>query len=267
MTYLYSLKETLFPSKIFGTEALFSLVWILLGAVVLIVATEYVVESRALKSRRIFDIPIPPNQRKREFVHSWHMCLDAIVFYVLIYIGILRPSTFTWSATLVTFLIFAVWVEIYFYAVHRAMHSIKWLRPIHREHHLSMVNTAHSGFASSMPEKIILLSFAAIFIAVLSWFVDITMAGIAAFYAYYYVIVVGGHCNTEFPFLSRTMQKLGLATPTAHALHHARFNVNYGFGLVLVDRLLGTYSSETDTLRDRALAGNGYKSLKRAKDV
>ncbi|WP_185218886.1 sterol desaturase family protein [Paraburkholderia dinghuensis] len=267
MNYLESLREIIFPAKIFGAEALGALGWILLGQILIMIIMNYVAQSRIFRSGRIFDVPIPARQRRREFIHSWHVFLDSIVLYIFLYTGLLRPSVFTWPDTLITFLIFVVWVEVYFYCVHWAMHSFKWLRPIHREHHRSVVNTPYSGFASSMSEKVVLLSLATCFMAALSWFMNITMSGIAAFYAYYYVIVIGGHCNTEFPFISRTMQRLGLATPSVHALHHARFNVNYGFSFVFLDRLFGTYTSETDTLRDRALAGNGYQSLKRPKGV
>ena len=255
--------NAVFPPARFDAQALLALAWILVAEVAMMLLMSYAVRSKRFSKGRVFDVPIPPEQRKREFAHSWHMFLDATVLYVFIYVGLLRAAPFTWLDTLATLVIVGLWVEVYFYAVHRAMHAFKPLRPIHLDHHRSVVNTPYSGFASSLAEKAILLSFAVWFIAALSWLIDVTMAGVAAFYAYYYVIVIGGHCNTEFPVISRTMTRLGLATPSAHALHHARFDVNYGFGFVFLDRLFGTYSKETAPLRERALAGDGYRDLKR----
>lgn len=263
MNYLCTPLKNLFPPEMFTMEIMVALGWILMGELFMATGLDCISRMKFVRHRRVFDVAIPAGQFKRDVTHSWHVFLDAIVLYLFVRLGLLRPAAFSWTDTAITAVIFAVWVEIYFYCVHRAMHSFKALRPIHHAHHLSVVNTTYSGFASSLPEKLVLLSFAAFFMALLSWFMNITLSGIAVFYAYYYLIVTGGHCNTEFPVISRTMHRFGLATPTVHALHHARFSVNYGFAFLFFDRLFGTYSRETDELRWRALAGNGNRTLKR----
>jgi sterol desaturase/sphingolipid hydroxylase (fatty acid hydroxylase superfamily) len=256
--------QALFPSAIFTTAAFIALGWLLFGKLFLMFGMDKAMQKPEMLRQRVFKVAIPGGQRARELASSWHFVSDVVIVYLLLRFGLLRAAPGTFANALLTFGVFYVWVETYYYFIHRAMHHFKLLIPIHRNHHLSVVCTPSSASAMSAIEKWILSSLVWIGIpAALSWVLPISMPGVTAYFVFNYFITLGGHSNTESSPVSLKMAKLGMGSPTTHALHHARFKVNYGFSTTLFDRLFGTYSEETDELRRRALAGNGNDSLKR----
>lgn len=264
MQQLHHIWQTIFPPAIFTGEAFVLLGWLLFGKLFLLVGIDGAMKKPEMQRNRIFNIPIPDGQREREIAQSWHFISDVVIVYTLLYTGLLRPAEPSFLGSLATFAVFYVWVEVYYYFIHRAMHEFKFLIPIHRAHHISIVCTPYSASAMSGIEKWILSSLAWIAVpAALSWVMDITLSGITAYFMFNYFITLGGHTNTESSPVSLKMAKIGMGSATTHALHHARFKVNYGFSCTLLDRLFGTYSSETDELRLRALAGNGNRNMKR----
>ncbi|MES2743494.1 MAG: sterol desaturase family protein [Pseudomonadota bacterium] len=267
MEHTLTVWHAIFPGAIFTGEAFVTLGWLLFGKIFLLLGIDGAMQKPEMKRNRIFNIAIPEDQRAREIANSWHIISDVVIVYALLYTGLLRPAAPSWLGSLATFAVFYVWVEVYYYFIHRAMHEIKFLIPIHRAHHVSIVTTPYSASAMSGTEKWIVSSLAWIGgVAALSWVMDITLSGITAYFMFNYFITLGGHSNTESSPVSLKLAKIGMGSATTHALHHARFKVNYGFSCTLLDRLFGTYSSETDELRARALAGNGNQNMKRPRE-
>lgn len=264
MDQLSSAWQNVFPSTIFTTQAFVTLGWLAFGKVLLLLGLGSAMQKPEMQQKRVFRVPVPEGQRERELVSSWHFISDVVIVYLMLRLGVLRPSAPSFLYSFTTFLMFWAWVEIYYYAIHYAMHHNKFLIAVHRSHHVSMVVTPYSASAMSAMEKWVFSSLAWLgFVAAMSWVVPITMSGITAYFVFNYFITLGGHSNTESSPVSLKLAKIGMGSATTHALHHARFKVNYGFSFTLMDRLFGTYSDETDDLRRRALAGNGNDSLKR----
>lgn len=264
MDLIILLKDILIPPVLHSTAAILLLLWLLLGKHLLIYLMHKQVQTPEMRNLRVYKIDPPKNQIERERKSILHSTSNAVLFYLALIFGLLKPAESAFLNSFATFAIFYAWVEISYYFLHRAMHEYKPLYAVHREHHLSVIPTAHSTIAVSFVEEWIITALPwVVFIATASWFMEISWAGLAAYFMFNYFISIGGHINTENSPVSLKMAKIGMGSPTSHALHHTRFIVNYGFSSVLLDRWLGTYSDETDDLCVRALAGNGNTDIKK----
>jgi sterol desaturase/sphingolipid hydroxylase (fatty acid hydroxylase superfamily) len=99
----------------------------------------------------------------------------------------------------------------------------------------------------------------------MSYFLPITLGGIAFFYTWYYFTSPIAHSNAETspPWLDALPLGLGrvLGSPTSHALHHGRYDKNYGFITTIFDRLHGTQWDDSDPMKNRARKGRALRSL------
>ena len=253
----------LFPAGYLTKELIVVLVWLAFGKVALGLAWEGLLTTSTMRSHRVFKIQIPADQRLREIRSSWHVVSDAVVLYVLTRFGLIQLAADTLANSLLTFAVFYAWVEVWYYATHRWMHANDFLYRVHRSHHLTRVVTPLSSISMSWVEKWVFYTCGWLgFVALASWVVPISLYGIAAYYAFHFIISLHGHSNTEPTRLGCLMSRLGMGSATSHALHHARFRVNYGFSNMLLDRLLGTYSNETETLQRKAVEKAGAETLK-----
>lgn len=264
MDFIMLIKNMLIPPALHSVSAALLFLWLLFGKHLLIYSMHKQVSTSEMLNLRVYKIDPPKDQRDRERKSTWHSISNAVLFYLAIVFGLLNPTESTFLNSLNTFVVFYLWVEISYYFLHRAMHEFKPLYAVHREHHKSVIPTAHSTVAVSFFEEWIITALPwVVFISIASWFMEISLAGILAYFMFNFFISIGGHINTENSPVSLKMAKIGMGSPTSHALHHTRFKVNYGFSSVLLDRWLGTYSDETDDLCRRALAGDGNMDLKR----
>lgn len=261
--------EAVFPPSLRSPDVFFALAWLALGKLILGLAWELATGTVGLKEHRVFRVLVPVGQRLREIKSSWHVISDAVYLYVLLRTGLLLLAPESVLTDAKTFAIFYVWVEVWYYFTHRWMHQYDWLYFVHRSHHLTRVVTPLSSISMSWMEKWVFYTMGWLsFMAALSWVTPISLRGIAAYYAFHFVISLHGHSNVETSrvaaFLSR---HLSMGSATSHALHHARFKVNYGFSNMMLDKLLGTYSDETETLQQRAIEKKGIESLRNPRDA
>ncbi len=220
--------------------------------------------QRALAGRRIFAVPLRRGQERREL-------RNAIVFNIvaaLAFTALLTPGLVPWSAGwragLVTFLAGWVGFEVYYYALHRAMHTRALIR-FHREHHESHVNTPMTAFSMSLAEGLgWIVGYVAppLLLALLG--APVSVAGFAAYLIYNYWGNIIGHVNVEVvpASVGRRANSWAMHAITYHALHHARYTGHYGFGATFMDRLFGTEWSDWPALQARVLSGRAMTSLK-----
>ncbi|MBK7827511.1 sterol desaturase family protein [Nannocystis sp.] len=221
--------------------------------------------ERLLARRQIFAIPLPPGQRLREL-------RNALVFLSLLTIaataylgaGVVDWSGHGWRAGLVTF--FAAWLgfEVYYYLLHRAMHTRTLIR-FHREHHLSHVNTPLTAFSTSIPECfgwIVGYALAPLLLTALA--VPVHPLGFLLYLIYNFGGNVIGHVNVEpFPrLIGRRFMSWAAHPITYHSLHHARYTGHYSFGSSFMDRALHSEWSDWPELHAQVLAGEAMTSLK-----
>lgn len=215
--------------------------------------------STFARSRRVFRIALPDGQLRSELIAAIPvLMLDAAAVTVMVYAGLLTTVPATWSNALVTFALMFVFFEVWFYVTHRALHT-RALFFIHRQHHTAQVTDPLTSLSFSLIERLMLLFGALGAAIVLSWTIEISVAGLAAYGLANYALNVLGHSNVEvFPgWFARSRLGRWLVTPTYHALHHARYRGHYGLFTSVLDRIFGNVYPDYELVQDRASAGQG----------
>lgn len=259
-----NLFETIFPTSQFSPAMLQVLCWLAFGKLILGLGWEFGMKLQVMRTHRVFRIDTPKGQRLREIKSSWHVFSDAIVLYALVRLDLIRLAPETLEIGLLSFALLYVWVETWYYFTHRLMHSNAFFYQLHRSHHLTKAVTPLSSISMSWVEKWIFYTCGWLgFMALMSHLMPVSLYGIASYYLFHFLISLHGHSNVESSRLGLMLSKvLYSGSATSHALHHARFRVNYGFSSMLLDRMLGTYAEDTSLLQERALAKTGVESFK-----
>lgn len=240
---------------------------ILLASLIVVTATlvslGFAIE-RGLSHRQIFAITLRPGQRARELRNTVMFQLTAaFAFTGFIGADLMRWAS-GWTAGLTTF--FACWLgfEIYYYALHRAMHT-RGLFQLHREHHESHVNTPLTAFSMSFPESLGWI-FGYILVPLLMALLgfNVSLAGWLAYLVYNYWGNILGHVNVEVlpVWVGKRVHSWTLRAVTYHALHHARYTGHYGFGATFMDRWFTSEWNDWPALQAKVLKGEALTHLK-----
>ena len=181
----------------------------------------------------------------KNVIYDWTILLDEPVrlslknqfFYTYPTINIIfsyYPENYeNFLSSLLYIPLLAVYNDIYFFVMHRPLHT-KYLYKYHKSHHTGKTRVAKS-LDSDMLEHIVgnLGSFfSGIFLLqyfgyIMNVYVLFLWVGIAT------VNVCVSHIGED---------KLSNTNP--HYIHHKRRKCNYGSGIYLMDRLVGTYRGE-----------------------
>jgi lathosterol oxidase len=128
--------------------------------------------------------------------------------------------------------------DTYFYWMHRALHSKKLYRHVHKVHHLSLNPSPWAAYSFHFTE-----AFAeALILPIIIFVLPIHPLAILLFAFSSFFINVYGHLGFEIAplwFRNSWLFQL-LNTSVHHNLHHAQFNGNYGLYFRVWDRLMGT---------------------------
>ncbi|MDC0666510.1 sterol desaturase family protein [Nannocystis radixulma] len=225
--------------------------------------------QRRLAHRRIFAVPLPPGQHRRELN-------NALVFLALLSLaatswlgaGWVDWSGAGWASGLATFFLCWFGFDVYYYLLHRAMHTRGLIR-FHREHHLSHVTTPLSAFSTSVPECLgWLVGYALVPLVMTAVGLPVHATGFVVYMLYNFLGNVLGHVDCEVvPAFGRERRHSWTAHPILfHALHHARYTGHYSFCATFMDRTLGSEWSDWPELHARVLAGQPLTSLKQRGD-
>lgn len=198
-------------------------------------------------------------QRRRELGSLWLTLADAALIFIGVSTGVLSLAPESVGRVIGTALLMFVWVEIWFYGSHLAMHRSAMLWRFHRHHHLSQTLTPMTAASFSVVEKLFGYSLPWVgFAALLSAVWPVSFLGITLYYIVYYFSSPLAHSNRESrpEMMHHLFGVRWFATPSGHALHHAHANANYGFYTNFLDNWLGTAHPDTETVYYRARAGN-----------
>lgn len=200
----------------------------------------YTVDKRRhrLCQKRIYDVPFPKDQLRREAWNSLHTPLHAVMLAASLGLGAFS-NTSVWSF-FGSLLGTAAWAEVWHYFSHRLLH----LRPlfwIHEEHHKSHLNSPLTAISFSFSEKFIFNIGLIGFLMLVDLVVSVNFFGVAGWYVAYLIVNSYGHANFEIRS-KRFLEIPGkyIATTVYHSLHHSRFVKNYGLGTRFLDKAFGT---------------------------
>ena len=240
--------------------------WLHVGAIVagvslLSTALGLVLERGFGPGRKIWDIAIPDVQtprEKRAYAGFVVLLTTLATFALRADLVDFGPSGAT--AIAATFAVYWVLFEVYYYGLHRALHTRPLYR-FHAYHHASHVTTPWSGQSLGVIEALGWI-FGLLFPPVLmSFFMQVSPAGVLVYFVANTFVNLVGHANVELsPFPQRAAT--WLTHPWIyHALHHARFRHHYSFASSFMDRLCGTEWSDWPALHARIVSGRPLSRL------
>ncbi len=189
-----------------------------------------------------------PAQRERERKSQWLVLTDAAVLVAFCAAGAFRFAADTPAHAALTFVSMFVWVDLFMYLNHVAMHRIPLCIAWHRHHHASLVPRAESALSFSFMEKMACYTVPWLGgAALLSRVLPISLTGLGLFYVFYFFASAVAHANVEMlkPHADPARFSL-LGSSTTHALHHVYPDKNFAFFTTLYDRLFGTHARAED---------------------
>lgn len=213
--------------------------------------------GRAGRERRIWALAVPEGQIRRELWANLRFdVLVGVVLAALLASGAVAIAPAGIAGALATFAVCWVAFEIFYWMLHRALHTRPLYR-FHRFHHDSRITTPFTGLSVGTVEA---LGWALGFAAgplLLSLFTTVSLEGWALYLVYNSSGNIVGHVNAELmgAAIGRRRNSWLVHPVVYHSLHHARFAGHYGFGSTFMDRLLGTEWGDWAKLHARVRAG------------
>lgn len=121
--------------------------------------------------------------------------------------------------------LYIIFIDLYFYILHRYMHFNKYLyKHVHKHHHETNITVAASGFNSSILEHII-LNIGSLYIP--HMFIQ------GSYFLISLLVIIGGYSSAS--------SHSGYINCIQHNKHHQLLSVNYGNGLYIWDTVFSTF--------------------------
>lgn len=224
--------------------------------------------ERMPRARRIWAVPLDPGQLRLELKgNAIFLLVQTAAFSAVLSTGLPRYGAPSWPSGVAWFFGLMLGFQVYYYFLHRAMHT-KALVRFHRWHHKSRVTTPLSGQSVSFAEAVGWAMGYALLPALASQLVPISFEGWAAYIAFNIFGNMVGHSNVELVPATPGMRASTLFSNAFvyHALHHARWTGHYSFQSALMDRLFGTEWQDWPALHAEIAASKPMQSLRETRD-
>lgn len=238
--------------EIFTPQLIKVLLWLAFGKFLTIGILTIIEKGFSSSKLRIYNnLHVCRQQTIQEIKSIWIVFTDAVFFALLVYFGWLKLSQDTPVNILLTFTVFFVWVEFWFYWSHRWLHQSKFLWQFHESHHQSILTQPLTAVSFSFIEKLVFYTCGWFLLpTLLSWYIPISAYGIAAYFACYYIFSPLGHMNLEavyslFESLPFEMNHFS-SVAMSHPIHHIRYNANFGLITPVFDHIFGTHDSNKE---------------------
>ena len=137
-----------------------------------------------------------------------------------------------------SFFIYSIFHEFYFYLTHIWMHQPKWYRRVHHVHHVSHKVSPWASFSFHPWECLV----HAIFFPVMVLLIPIHPLVIISYFTFMTLTAVSNHSGVEI-FKSKLVRKIFISGEH-HYLHHKRYQGNYGLFYTFIDKIFKTEISE-----------------------
>lgn len=155
---------------------------------------------------------------------------SGVILVYLIRNGIVILTTNTLLTIIFGLFILNIWNEIYFYIVHRILHTSFFYRNIHKIHHQSKIPTVFSIYSFHSVEASLLCAVPLI----ISPFIPFSIYALILYPFTQVLLNFAGHCNYRFGNGDGHALK---EFATRHNQHHYLNSKKYGFATDLLDRL------------------------------
>ncbi len=148
------------------------------------------------------------------------------------------PGLYGWAWLPVSFVVYLLAQDAFYYWAHRLMHRPSLFRWFHAGHHRSRQPTAFAAFAFDPLEA----ALTAWLLPALTFVVPIQVGVVMTLLMFMSCTAVFNHCGWEVLPQAWVRGPLGrwFISATHHSGHHVRFTCNYGLYLRAWDRWMGT---------------------------
>ena len=173
----------------------------------------------------------------------WYFLFISVLFYLSKYLKLNFSFNFGWT-TIIAFVMYIFYHDIYFYFSHRLIHINAIFKFLHLEHHKSKFPNVMSTYNFSIKELII-----HVWVIIPIFFFD------ANIYALFWAILVYDTGNIiwhswyeffEWKEITKSKIFTFISLASYHDLHHTHNNWNYALYFSYLDRIFGTYDSKYD---------------------
>jgi lathosterol oxidase len=192
----------------------------------------------------LHDKNIPQNQIRSEIKHS--MISSFIFAFSGVVIGVLWQSGYSqvylkfseygWWYLPVSFLLYSLVHEVYFYFTHIWMHQPKYYRKVHLVHHLSVKTSPWASFSFHSWEATV----HAVFLPLMVLWLPVHPTILIAYLTFMTLTAISNHLGVEV--IPVQLVKDQFISGEHHGLHHKKANCNFGLYYTFIDKLLGTDS-------------------------
>ncbi|MDH5654683.1 MAG: sterol desaturase family protein, partial [Spirochaetia bacterium] len=229
----------IFTSGIVLSNILYLFIFLVLLSIISSLIGFAIEKSNFGKRHKIFEKPLKPNQLKNEFHSSiMFVLINAIVISAGLQSGWINFSADSLFSFFYTFFIHYLLFEIWYYIIHRSMHSPAFFR-FHKKHHDSIVTTPLTGLSMSSTESMIwALGYIGIPV-LMSFFLPLNFYAWFVFLIYHWSGNILGHINAEIipSFTATKLGSLFLHPFSYHSLHHARGKGHFALYAGVLDRI------------------------------
>jgi sterol desaturase/sphingolipid hydroxylase (fatty acid hydroxylase superfamily) len=133
-------------------------------------------------------------------------------------------------------------LDLAMYALHRALHELRWLWPLHRVHHSDVEFDVTTGLRFH-PAELLLLQLFRLGVVMI---VGAPFVAVLAYELAFAAFLLFQHANLRLHAALERVLRFVLVTPDMHRTHHSAHrdetDSNYGFVLSVWDRLFRSYT-------------------------
>ena len=140
-----------------------------------------------------------------------------------------------------TFILSLILLDVLIYGQHVMMHNVPFLWRLHRMHHTELGLDVTSAVRFHPLEIVVSMLIKMAFVLIMG----IPIAAIIVFEIILNGLALFNHSNIKLPRPLEHLMRTLFITPEIHWIHHSEIvnetNSNYGFNLVIWDKIFGTY--------------------------
>lgn len=190
----------------------------------------------------LHDKGLSKNQVKDEIkwslVSSFIFALSGIVLGILWQLGLtkiyLKFDEYGWWYLIVSFFIYTLVHEVYFYFTHVLMHMPSFYKKIHAVHHASVKTTPWASFSFHPWEAIV----HATFLPIMVLWIPIHPLTLICYLTFMTITAISNHLGAEI--ISKLWIKSFFISGEHHLFHHKKMKKNFGLYYTFMDRIMGT---------------------------
>lgn len=191
------------------------------------------------KRERLHDQKTKPGQIGFEI--KWSMISSLIFSFSGYVMGLLWQKGYTqlylpfdeyglWYLP-VSFVVYSLIHEVYFYYTHLWMHRPKLYKRVHAVHHFSVHTSPWASFSFHPYEALVHAAFLPILVCI----IPIHPVVVIAYLTFMTLTAISNHLGVEI--IGSTFLKKHFISGAHHSIHHLRFHGNYGLYYCFMDRL------------------------------